>query len=344
MGSCEAALVPNIAMICKKSTRLVTEVAIAAGLPPMLRKAANNKHALAQARTSGEEPMESLLTIFLPLSLAVIMFSLGLGLTVDDFKRVATRPFAFGVGAINQIVLLPIIAFIIASLAGLPPELSLGLMILAFCPGGVTSNILTKFAKGDVAMSVSLTAITSLLAVLTVPPLAALASRHFMGLDAPEINVTSLAISMALITALPVALGLALRHFVAKVALRVEPVMSMVATVLFVIIVVAALASNWTLFTTNLPVLGPALVALNVILLAVGYGSARVLSLPRPTATAIATETGTQNATLGIAIGSIIAASGAALPAFSLPSGVYGITMYLVILPFVLWRRSAAHN
>jgi BASS family bile acid:Na+ symporter len=288
--------------------------------------------------------MGSLLTVFLPLSLAVIMFSLGLGLTLDDFRRVATRPLAFGVGALNQIVLLPIFAFIIASLSGLPPELSLGLMILAFCPGGVTSNILTKFAKGDVAMSVSLTAITSLLAVLTVPPLAAMAANHFMGINAPPINVTSLAISMALITALPVALGIALRHFAPAIAARIEPVMSMIATILFVIIVVAALAQNWDVFTANLPVLGPSLVALNVILLLVGYGSARMLNLPRPTASAIAIETGTQNATLGIAIGSIIAASSAALPAFSLPSGVYGITMYLVVLPFVLWRRSAAQN
>ena len=288
--------------------------------------------------------MDILLKVFLPLSLAVIMFSLGLGLTAGDFRRVATQPFAFGVGIINQMLLLPIFAFIIATISGLSGELALGLMILAFCPGGVTSNILTKFAKGDVAMSVSLTAISSLAAVITVPILVALAAKHFMGLDAPQINVTSLATTMALITALPVALGLALRHFAPGLGMRIEPVLSVIAGILFVIIVMAALATNWKVFVENLPVLGPSLIALNIVLLLVGYGSARLLQLPRPTASAIAIETGTQNATLGIAIGSIIAASASALPAFSLPSGVYGITMYLVVLPFILWRRSAARN
>lgn len=288
--------------------------------------------------------MDSLLTVFLPLSLAVIMFSLGLGLTIADFQRVAVRPFAFAVGIANQMVLLPIFAFFIAIMSGLPGDLALGLMILAFCPGGVTSNILTKFARGDVAMSISLTAVSSLAAVVTVPVLVALAARHFMGIDAPAINVTSLAISMALITALPVALGLALRHFAPGPAIRIEPVLGKIAAVLFVVIVIGALASNWKVFVENLPVLGPSLVALNVVLLAVGYGSARLLQLPRPTASAIAIETGTQNATLGIAIGSIIAAQATALPVFSLPSGVYGITMYLVVLPFILWRRAAASN
>lgn len=283
--------------------------------------------------------MGILLSVFLPLSLAIIMFSLGIGLTLADFKRVGARPFAFGVGAVNQMVLLPIIGFAIAVLFGLPGELALGLMILAFCPGGVTSNILTKFAKGDVALSISLTAVISLISILTVPLLVAWSATYFMGLDAPDVNVTSLGFSMFIITAVPVALGVALRHFAPDFSAGIEPWLARIATILFVVIVVGALASNWSIFVENLPKLGPSLIVLNVILLAAGWFSAKMLSLSGQEATAISIETGTQNATLGITVGSLIAEQATGLPPFSLPSGVYGITMYAVTLPFVFWRR-----
>jgi len=286
--------------------------------------------------------MDSLITVFLPLALAIIMFSLGIGLTIDDFRRVFAAPKAFGIGALSQLVLLPVVAYAIAVAFRLPPELAVGLMILAFCPGGVTSNILTKFARGDLALSISLTGIISLVAVVTVPLLVAFAANHFMGVDAPAINVTSLAVSMFLITAVPVALGMLLRHFAAGLASAIEGFVEKLAVVLFVIVVVGALAANWTLFVQNLAVLGPAVVALNVALLAIGLGLARAFALDGRQATAISIETGIQNATLGITIGSLIAEQAGALPPFSLPSGVYGITMYLVSLPFVYWRRQMA--
>ena len=145
--------------------------------------------------------MDSLITVFLPLSLAVIMFSLGLGLTIDDFKRIATRPKAFAVGAFSQLVTIPVVAYVLAVLFKLPPELALGLMILSLCPGGVTSNLLTKLALGDLALAISLTGITSLVAVFTMPPMVAMFANQFMGLDAPPINVTRLGVSMFVITA-----------------------------------------------------------------------------------------------------------------------------------------------
>lgn len=283
--------------------------------------------------------MDSLITVFLPLALAIIMFSLGLGLTLDDFRRVFTAPKAFGVGALAQVVILPLVAYAVALLFRLTPELAVGLMILAFCPGGVTSNILTKFARGDLALSISLTGVISLVAVVTVPFLVAFAASHFMGVDAPQVDVTSLAVSMFLITAVPVILGMALRHFAGGLTAAIEPFVEKVAVVLFVIVVIGALASNWTLFVENLAVLGPAVVVLNLVLLAIGLGLARLAALEGRQATAISIETGIQNATLGITIGSLIAEQATALPPFSLPSGVYGITMYLVSLPFVYWRR-----
>jgi bile acid:Na+ symporter, BASS family len=286
--------------------------------------------------------MDILITVFLPLALAIIMFSLGLGLTLDDFRRVFIAPKAFGIGALSQIVILPLIAYAIAILFRLPPELAVGLMILAFCPGGVTSNILTKFARGDLALSISLTGVISLVAVVTVPFLVAFATDHFMGVDAPPVNVTSLAVAMFLITAVPVVLGMLMRHFAAGLTAAIENFVEKLAVVLFVIVVVGALAANWALFIENLAVLGPALVVLNVVLLAIGLGLARLFTLDGRQATAISIETGIQNATLGITVGSLIVEQASALPPFSLPAGVYGITMYFVSLPFMFWRRQTA--
>ncbi|MEX3011439.1 bile acid:sodium symporter family protein [Hoeflea sp. TYP-13] len=284
-----------------------------------------------------------LLSVFLPLSLAFIMFSLGLGLTVGDFARVVSQPKAFFAGAFSQVVLLPLVAFVLLHLFDLPAELAVGVMILSFCPGGVTSNIITKLAGGGVALSVTLTAVVSLLSVITVPLLVAWSADYFMGTSAPDINVSTLALAMFAITAVPVAIGVALRHRALALAERIETTVSRIAMVLFVVIVAGALASNWGLFISNLALLGPLLILLNVIMLLVGLGVGRVLSLERGEGIAIAIETGVQNSTLGITVGSLILEAANGLPPFSLPSGVYGITMYFVALPFILWmRRSRA--
>ena len=166
-----------------------------------------------------------------------------------------------------------------------------------------------------------------------------------MGVAAPDVDVAKLGISMFAITAAPVALGVALRASAPGFTDRAEPWISRVATALFVLIVVGALAANWALFVENVAVLGPLLVLLNVVLLALGLVLSRLGGLARSESVAIALEVGVQNATLGIAVGGLIAAEAAgALPPFALPSGVYGITMYLVVAPFILWarRRSAA--
>lgn len=283
--------------------------------------------------------MGILLSVFLPLSLAFIMFSLGLGLTIADFARVASKPKAFFAGAISQIAILPIVAFVLLQVFTLQPELAVGVMILAFCPGGVTSNIMTRLAGGSVALSVTLTGIISLVSVITVPFLVAFAADHFMGQTAPNINVTSLALAMFAITAVPVAVGVAIRHGAAPLANRIEPFVIRAAMALFVIIVVGALAANWAVFIENIAVLGPLLVVLNVALLAIGLSIGRLLGLDRADSIAVAIETGIQNSTLGITVGSLIVEVASGLPPFSLPSGVYGITMYLVSMPFILWIR-----
>ncbi len=283
--------------------------------------------------------MDILINVVLPLSLAIIMLSLGIGLTVADFKRVASQPRGFLAGALSQIILLPIVAYVAARVFGLSAELAAGLMLLALCPGGVTSNILSRLAHGNVALSVSLTAVISLLSVLTVPFIAAWSVTHFMGEAAPDINITSLGIAMFVITALPVCIGVVIRHFASGFADRAEPVLTKIATGLFAVIVLAALAGNWSLFVENIAVLGPVLISLNLVLLILGLGVAAALGLGWNNRKTISIETGVQNATLGITLAAIISGQSDGFSALALPSAVYGVTMYVVALPFIIWYR-----
>lgn len=285
--------------------------------------------------------MDILINVVLPISLAVIMLSLGIGLTTADFMRVAQRPKAFAIGAVSQVILVPVVAYCTAILFGLPPELAVGVMLLALCPGGVTSNMISKLALGDVALSVSLTAVVSLLSILTVPLLAAWSVTHFMGASAPDVSVSSLAIAMFVITALPVSIGVAVRHFAPIIADRVEPVLSKIATLLFALIVVAALAGNWALFLNMLPILGPALISMNIVLMIIGLALATAAGLAWQTRKTVSIETGIQNATLGITLAALISGQSDGFSAMALPSAGYGITMYFVAVPFVIWFRKS---
>lgn len=285
--------------------------------------------------------MDILINVVLPLSLAIIMFSLGIGLTIADFTRVLKAPRAFVAGALAQVIVLPAVAFGIVLMFNLPPALAAGVMLLAFCPGGVTSNVISKWARGDVALSVSLTAVISLLSLLTVPTLTAWAVTHFMGEDAPDISIASLTIAVFLITTVPVCLGVTVRRFATDFATRVEPLLSTLSSVLFIVIVLAVIATNWSLFTENLATLGPSLVALNIVLLGLGLALARTAQLNWQQTKTVAVEAGIQNGTLGIALGTLIAnqPDGFISP-LTLPSAIYGVTMYIVVAPFVAWFRS----
>ena len=278
-----------------------------------------------------------IIDVFLPLSLVFIMFTLGLGLTVSDFTNIIREPKAFGVGILNQMIILPIVAFIIVSLSGLTAEMAVGMMILACCPGGVTSNMITKLAKGDTALSISYTAVMSIATVVTLPIITGFSMLHFMGAGAPTINIMSLGITMCLITAIPVGAGLLLNTKYKRFSEAFEPKASKISTVLFIVIVVGALASEWDAFITNVGSLGPSIIALIITMLFIGYNSSRYFKMNSKRAVTVAIESGIQNATVGITIGNIIMNQETGLSPLSLPSGVYGILMYLVCLPFVFW-------
>ncbi len=278
-----------------------------------------------------------IIDIILPLSLVFIMFSLGLSLTVNDFRNVARQPKVFAVGLINQMLLLPLVAFGLITLFGLSNEMAVGLMILACCPGGVTSNIITKMAKGDTALSISYTAVVSIVTVITLPVITGFSIHYFMGTNAPPINVLSLGLTMFLITAIPVAIGLFVHHKAQDFTTSFEPKASKISAILFVIIVIGALASEWDAFVNNVFVLGPSIITLIIVMLLVGYGTAHLFKMSEPQAVSVAIATGIQNATVGITVGNLILSGGDGLSVLSLPSGVYGILMYLVCLPIVFW-------
>jgi BASS family bile acid:Na+ symporter len=280
-----------------------------------------------------------LVDLVLPAVLTVIMFSLGLGLTAADFARVARAPRAFALGGVNQIVLVPVTGFAVATLFGLPPELAAGVMILALCPGGVMSNVASRMAGGSVPLSVSLTAVISLVSIVTLPVLTALSVRHFMGAEAPPVNVTTLGVTMFLLTAVPVGLGMLLTWVAPGLTERIAPWMNRVTAGLFAVLILLALAANWGTFVANIGTLGPALVAMTAILLILGLLTARAAGLDAGETTTVAIESGIQNGTLGIAVGGIVAGVATGLPALTLPTAIYSVTAWALVLPFIAWRR-----
>ena len=274
--------------------------------------------------------------LFLPLALAFIMFALGLGLTGADFLRVAKQPKDFFVGAISQIILLPIIAFILVKIWPISPELAIGVMIIAAAPGGVTSNILTSFAKGDVALSVSLTAIISLLCVLTVPFII-VTSLNLLGLDniTQNISLTSMAISMFLIVTVPVIIGMIFRKFASNLVLKFEPIAKKISMVLFVVVLLGAILAEKDNIVSYFADAGLITLALNVVMMVVAFYVAHLLGTGNPQKKCIAIECGLQNGTLAIFVGTTLFEGGA----YVIPAATYSLIMFATSLIFVFFVK-----
>ena len=273
----------------------------------------------------------------LPLALAFIMFSLGLTLVLDDFKRVFTRPKAMVVGLLGQMLVVPMFAFAVARAWGLAPEMAVGLMILAACPGGVSSGLLTHLARGDTALSISLTAVTSVAAVVTVPLVVDLAMRQFMqsgvSVDFPLLQMVR---GVFLLTSVPVVLGMSLKAWRPALALRLERPTGRLATVLFILIVLATFVSQRQVLLDNLGSIGPAAMLLNLLVIGAGLAMAAAAGLLRRDRIAVATECGLQNAGLGI----FIAAGVMQSPTMTVPSVVYALLMNFGAIGFVFLMRS----
>ena len=285
-----------------------------------------------------------IIDIFLPASLIFIMLTLGLGLELSDFTNLVRKPRSFFVGLTNQILLLPLVTYIIILVFGITKEAAVGMMILACCPGGVTSNIITKLAKGDTALSISYTAFNSILAIVTLPLIVGFSMKSFMGLEAPDVNILSLGLTMFFITAVPVGIGLLIREKNKYYADKLEPNASKISTILFAIIILGALLSEWETFINNFVLLGPAIVLLILGMLTIAYKSSKFFKMSDKQSITVAIESAMQNGTVGITVGNLIINPESGLSILSIPSGVYGILMYLICLPFVFWFLKRTPN
>ena len=285
-----------------------------------------------------------IIDIFLPASLIFIMLTLGLGLELSDFTNLVRKPRSFFVGLTNQIILLPIVTYIIILVFGITKEAAVGMMILACCPGGVTSNIITKLAKGDTALSISYTAFNSILAIVTLPLIVGFSMKSFMGLEAPDINILSLGLTMFFITAVPVGIGLLIREKNKYYADKFEPKASKISTILFAIIILGALLSERETFINNFVLLGPAIVLLILAMLIIAYKSSKLFKMSDKQSITVAIESAMQNGTVGITVGNLIINPESGLSILSIPSGVYSILMYLICLPFVFWFLKRTPN
>ena len=274
--------------------------------------------------------------LILPLALAFIMFVLGLGLTGSDFLRVIKQPRDFFVGAFSQIILLPVIALILVivwlKIWSISPELAIGVMIIASAPGGVTSNLLTSFAKGDVALSISLTAIISLLSVITVPAIV-LMSVIFIKNSAVDINIslTKMAISMFLIVTVPVIIGMVFRKFASNVAIKFEPIAKKISAVLFVIVLLGAILAEKDNVISYFAQAGLITLVLNVVMMVVAYYVAQLLASGKEQKKCITIECGLQNGTLAIFVATSIFGGGM----YVIPAATYSLIMFATSLIFV---------
>ena len=276
-------------------------------------------------------------SIFLPASLAFIMFSLGLGLTPGDFRRIVAQPRALLVGVGCHFVLLPLVCYLMVMAFGITGAFAVGFMILAACPTGATSNILTYIARADVALAVSFTAVASVLTIFTLPFIVAWALGQFMGeQQTVEVPVRLMMGQVFMLLALPVGVGMLVRRQWPDGALHREPLATRIATVLFVIILLLSIFKNWPLLRDNFSTLAPFALGLNLTMLAIGFLIAWLARLSRRQSVTLGIETAIQNAALALVIASTVLKQ----DAMAVPGVLYGVLMYVGGLLFAnIMRR-----
>ena len=274
--------------------------------------------------------------VVLPLALAFIMFALGLGLTLSDFARVARQPKDFFVGAVSQIVLLPLVGFTLVTIWPVSPEIALGVMIIAAAPGGVTSNLLTAFGRGDVALSISLTAVISLLSVLTIPLIVGFSYGHLFGEAVKgDISVARIAFSVFLIVTVPVLIGLAVRHYAKAFAERFEPASRKISALLFALVLLGAIFQERDNIVDFYAEAGLITLTLNVVMLGLAWLLGSLFGSGLPQRITISIECGLQNGTLAIVVATLLFGGGTVV----VPAATYSLTMFATALIFIYFLR-----
>lgn len=277
---------------------------------------------------------------FIPFALAYIMFTLGLTLQFRDFLNIQQHPKAFGIGLINQLVLVPILFLVSVLLLSPSPAMAFGLMLIGFCPGGVTSNLFSRMVGGNVALSIALTGAVSLLSVLTLPVLTAMAYQFCFHETMPSVSIVGLGVKLFLLTAVPVLLGMLLRRARPEFIERHQNLFAKTATGAFVLILLLTMYVQHQTLVRVFAEIGFILPMICAVLLVVSITVARWLNLSVQDVDTIAIESSVQNGSVGLAVATLIA-TGDALPEFALPALLYGLLMNVTVIPFVLWKQQS---
>jgi BASS family bile acid:Na+ symporter len=277
-----------------------------------------------------------IVTKIAPIALALMMLGLGTSLTTSDFTRVIKYPKDFLVGLICQLILLPIIAFALIKLLNIPAELALGVMIIAAVPGGVTSNIYTKFANGDVALSISLTAIISLISIITVP-LIVFKSAEILEVSfiSKDISMIGISIKMFFVVTVPVIIGMVIRRFFNDYIVLKSNLITKVSVILFVIVLFGIYISEWDNIVPFLASAGLIATALNITMMIIGYYVAKIFATGIAQQKCIALECGLQNGTLAVFIATQLGFEVGALSPLIVPTAAYGLVMFATSLIFL---------
>ena len=271
-----------------------------------------------------------------PIALALIMLALGLGLTGQDFLRVAKQPKDFLVGLICQLILLPIIAFLLLKIFNLPLEIALGVMIIAAAPGGVTSNVLTKFANGDVALSISLTAIISLISIISVPFIVFKSAELLEVAEiSKEISMIGISMKMFLVVTLPVLIGMLIRKFATNLVMSKSQLIERISVLLFVIVFAAIWVEEWENIMGYIKQAGLITLVLNIIMMFIGYYVAKFLASGVSQRKSISLECGLQNGTLAVFVASQLFSD----IEYLIPTATYAIVMFITSIIYVFIVR-----
>ena len=273
-----------------------------------------------------------IVTKIAPIALALIMLGLGLGLTIQDFLRVLKQPKDFLIGFVCQLILLPIIAFLLIKILNTPIELALGVMIIAAAPGGVTSNVLTKFANGDVALSVSLTAIISLISIISVP-LVVFNSADLLGVSyvSKNISMTSISLKMFAVVTLPVLLGMLIRKFAPIFIINNMQNVQRISILLFLLVFLAIWIEEWERIASFISRAGLIALILNVVMMAIGFYIAKIFASGIDQRKCISLECGLQNGTLAVFVSSQIFDN----IVYMVPTAAYALIMFVTSIIFV---------
>lgn len=269
--------------------------------------------------------MDKISTIVLGVGLIVIMLGMGLSLTVNDFKRILIYPKAVVIGLINQLILLPIIGFLLASNFNLQPEIAVGIMILAACPGGTTSNLICHLAKGNTALSVTLTAISSFITILSIPFIVNFSLEHFLNKsEIIKLDTLKTVIQVLVVTVIPVVIGMFIRSKNTNFALKMEKPVRTASGILMIVIVLGVCIKERNNFINGFQQAGLVALSLNVITMVFGYITAKLFKIEKRSAISIAIESGVQNGTLAISIAILLLNNNV----FAIAPAVYSFLMF----------------